>query len=225
MRRAVNNDSRRRLLLVGLVAGLGLANLAWHGRVSAEDRAAVAQAKSLSQAFRGAAKKVMPTVVQIETSVKPRRIEMPGKRTPGENPFKGTPFEEFFEDHDFHGFRDRTVPRRQGLGSGVIIDRRGIILTNNHVVEGADEVTVELSDGRQFKVTDVKTDEKTDLAVLRIKAGENLPAAALGNSDAMEIGDWVIAVGSPFGLEQTVSAGIISGKGRALRTGARTNFL
>ena len=93
------------------------------------------------------------------------------------------------------------IPQREGVGSGVIIDKSGIVLTNNHVVEGADEVIVHLADGREFKATDIKTDPQTDLAVLRIKADEDLPAAKLGNSDDLEIGDWVIAIGNPFELE------------------------
>ena len=107
------------------------------------------------------------------------------------------------------------------MGSGVIIDRSGIVLTNNHVVEGADEVIVHLADGREFKADDIKTDEQTDLAVLRIKGAGSLPAATLGDSDKLQIGDWVIAIGNPFELEQTVSAGIISGMGRELNTRSR----
>ena len=97
----------------------------------------------------------------------------------------------------------------------------GIILTNNHVVEGADEVIVELADGRKFKADEVKTDPSSDLAVLRIKGAGSLPAAHVGNSDEMRIGDWVLAIGNPFELEQTVSAGIISGKGRELEDDPR----
>ncbi len=85
--------------------------------------------------------------------------------------------------------------------SGVIVDKSGIVLTNNHVVEGADEVTVHLADGREFKAEDIKTDEQTDLAVLRINGAGTLAAATLGDSDACEIGDWVIAIGNPFELE------------------------
>jgi len=107
----------------------------------------------------------------------------------------------------------------------VIVDSSGIILTNNHVVQGADEVIVHLPDGREYKAEDVKTDEQTDLAVIRIKGAGELPAAKLGDSDSMEIGDWVIAVGNPFELEQTVSAGIISGKGRELGSIRRAKFL
>ncbi len=108
------------------------------------------------------------------------------------------------------------TPPREGMASGVIIDKSGIVLTNNHVVEGADTVTVHFSDGREFKATEVKTDPHSDLAVVRIKADGDLPAANLGNSDELEIGDWVIAIGNPFEQEKTVTAGIISGKGRSL---------
>ena len=107
----------------------------------------------------------------------------------------------------------------------MIIDKSGVILTNNHVVEGATEVTVRLSDGREFQGTDIKTDKETDLAVVHIKNAGDLPAATMGNSDNLEIGDWVIAVGNPFNQELTVSAGIISGKGRSLRDGKRAEYL
>ncbi|MBN2474756.1 MAG: Do family serine endopeptidase [Pirellulales bacterium] len=194
---------------------------------SAGDSGAAAQARSLSRAFRAAAKKVLPTVVSVKTTVKSRRVEMPEGNRQRENPFQGTPWEDFFDEPgmpDFFRYHPG-IPQREGLGSGVIIDPAGIILTNNHVVEGADEIAVELSDGRQFKAVDVKSDEQTDLAVVRISADEPLPAAAMGDSDSLEIGDWVLAVGNPFELEGTVSAGIISSKGRALRTGKRANFL
>ena len=138
----------------------------------------------------------------------------------GDNPFKGTPFEDQFKnmipqgpgDGDFSG----STPERDGMGSGVIIDKTGIVLTNNHVVDGADKVTVHLSDGRDFVATDIKTDPQSDLAVVRFKPDSDLPVAHLGNSDDLEIGDWVIAIGNPFDQEKTVTAGIISGKGREL---------
>lgn len=196
----------------------------WAQEASPPDTAGLARAEDLSRAFRAAASQVMPTVVKIRTASRPKTIEE-GEELPFDNPFKGTPFEDFFDD-DFGGFRiPRQLPGREGLGSGVIIDPSGVILTNNHVVAEADEVIIELADGRQFKGTDIKTDEQTDLAVVRIKAESPLPAAKLGDSDSLEIGDWVLAVGCPFELDLTVSAGIISGKGRALAAGQRTNFL
>ncbi len=142
----------------------------------------------------------------------------------GENPFKGTPFEDMIPDLDqfeFHG----QMPQRDGVGSGVIISADGVVVTNNHVVAGADEVMVKLADGREFKGTDIKTDPASDLAVMRLKDAKDLPAAKLGNSDSLEIGDWVLAIGNPFELEATVSAGIISGKGRELSRVKRSKFL
>ena len=106
----------------------------------------------------------------------------------------------------------------------MIIDSAGLILTNNHVVDGAGKVTVKLADGREFPATDIKKDPKSDLAILHIKA-DHLPAAKLGDSDAIAVGDWVLALGDPFGLEGTVTAGIISAKGRALAREMRADFL
>ncbi len=231
------NTSHRYRLLLGwsLLAGCAILAALWFSadrQAAGQDRGTpaadngVAKAESLSRAFRSAAKQVMPTVVTIRTKVKPqtpRSSQAPGPR---ENPFKGTPFEDFFDEFENHpGFRMPDRSPRQGLGSGVVIDPKGVVLTNNHVVEGADEVLVELGDGRQLKATDIHTDPQTDLAVLRIEVDEALPAARLGDSDKLEIGDWVIAVGNPFELELTVSAGIISAKGRALSAGRRANFL
>jgi len=195
---------------------------------------AVHQANNLSKAFRSAADVILPTVVTIETSTKPKvaRGAQGGNNRfrDGENPFKGTPFENFFNDDQLKQFGNQfgnqmERPRSHGTGSGVIIDKSGIVLTNNHVVAGADVITVRLADGREFKATDVKTDPQTDLAIVRIEKAGDLPAAKLGDSDEMMIGDWVIAVGNPFGLEQTVSAGIISGKGRQFGSGQRANYL
>ncbi len=194
--------------------------LAWTTVATAradEKTDAIAHARGLSRAFRLAAEATLPTVVEVETRVKAKPVR--GNR--GENPFKGTPFEQFFDNEQGFGGEGP----REGLGSGVIIDPSGLVLTNNHVVDGADEVTIRLADGREFKTTEVKTDPQTDLAVLRIHGAENLPYAKLGDSDLLEIGDWVIAVGNPFGQEQTVTAGIISGKGRQLREASRTSFL
>jgi serine protease Do len=186
-------------------------------------------AESLSTAFRSAAKEVIPSVVTIRTVTMPVRSERPNRgeyRVPEQ--FKGTPFEEFFEDDRFGDmFGDMPLePREQsGMGSGVIIDASGVVLTNRHVVDGADKVTVHLSDGRTFEATDIKTDDRTDLAVVRVKGAENLKAARLGHSDALEVGDWVLAIGNPFGLSETVTAGIISAKGRGLGISDREDFL
>ncbi len=105
--------------------------------------------------------------------------------------------------------------REQGLGSGVIIDKQGIILTNNHVVEGADEISVTLPDKRKYKAKIVGTDPKTDVAVIKLEKASNLPSAKLGDSTKLEVGEWVLAIGNPLGLSSTVTSGIISAKGRA----------
>ncbi len=189
----------------------------------------LASAENLSRAFRAAAKRVIPTVVTIRTTTKPRPLEQDERDGGRVNPFKGTPYEGLFDDLFEDGGPEwgipRAIPRTEGMGSGVIIDPKGLVLTNNHVIEGADEVLVELADGRELKASDIKADPETDLAIFRIEAGDPLPAAALGDSDALDIGDWVLAIGNPFELEQTVSAGIISGKGRALAAGRRASFL
>jgi serine protease Do len=237
----------RRLVLVGGLLALGAVGAQWWQgqavqRVLAEgpvtnkvDPAISQHAKALSQAFRGAADAVLPTVVTIETRSKPRAAANPrGRAVPrGQNPFKGTPFEDFFNDEEMPfggnpfggGGGGGTQPRGGGTGSGVIIDPSGIILTNNHVVEGADEVIVRFSDERELKADEIKTDPQTDLAVIRLKGAGTLPFARLGDSTKLDIGDWVIAVGAPFGLDSTVSAGIISGKGRELGSGQRARFL
>ncbi len=184
-------------------------------------------AEQLSAAFHDAAAVALPSVVTIRSKAKAQPVANNGRnRMPqGENPFKGTPFEDFFgkEGFEFHG--GQNMPPRQGTGSGVIVDSAGLVLTNNHVVEGADEVIVILADGREFKGDDIKTDPETDLAIIRIRGAGNLPAAKLGDSDQLRIGDWVIAIGSPFELDQTVSAGIISGQGRELSSIRRAKFL
>ncbi|MFH1920688.1 MAG: Do family serine endopeptidase [Planctomycetota bacterium] len=218
------------VIVVTLVAGSLLTGTVMTGvsrgqqsPAAADDESrAIEQAKSLSRAFRSAAKQVLPTVVEVRTVTKPRARN--GSSRPDELfPLPGLPFGDRIPGLPRgHPIPDMPLP---GLGSGVIIDPSGIVLTNNHVVKGADEVKVRLGDGREFVATEIKTDERTDLAVLRIDAKESLPAASLGDSDRMEIGDWVLAIGNPFELEQTVSAGIISGKGRSLGAVRRARFL
>jgi len=181
-------------------------------------------ARSLGQAFVDVAKKVQPSVVNVTTE---KTITMKPWDRYGEDFFKGSPFEDFFK-----GFG--ITPREKGKeyrhkqrsgGSGVIVDKEGYILTNNHVVEGADKVKVRLNDGREFTATVKGQDSRTDLAVLHIKA-KDLPVAALGDSDKLEVGEWAIAIGSPFGLEHTVTVGVISAKGRSgLGTGTYEDFI
>jgi len=196
---------------------------------------ALNQANTLSDAFRNSAEKVLPAVVSIRNEVQPRLAKSggDGKAPRGSRPQLPKGFgggfgdldpllKRFFEELPGEGggggmFESPQGPRLSS-GSGVIIDPSGVILTNNHVVQGGGKVTVRLHDGREFVATngDIMTDPQTDLAVVRIKAPSSLPAAKLGNSDEMRIGDWVLAVGQPFGLENTVTKGIVSATGRSV---------
>ncbi len=206
------------VLLLGFAGGiLFIASLGSAPRTSASPATAndavpvvTAQGKELlsqfSAAFEAAAAKVNPSVVAI-TSEEVKKVE---------NPFSGGQFRDFFGDDFFKRFfgnapSEQTV---RALGSGVVVSSDGYILTNNHVVKGAQKLTVELEDHRKFPAKVVGTDAQTDVAVIKIQA-KDLPAASLGNSDGVRVGEWVIAVGNPFQLMHTVTAGIISAKGRS----------
>lgn len=165
--------------------------------------------------FRSVARKIRPAVVNLSVvkDVKAGALD----------PFMGQFFGRFYNQPE--GAPQQSFKQRS-LGSGVIVDAaKGYVLTNNHVVEGADAITVKLSDKRELPGVVVGRDPKTDLAVVRIKGASGLTAATFGDSDKMEVGDWVLAVGSPFGLEQTVSHGIISAKGRVIGDGPYDDFL
>lgn len=132
--------------------------------------------------------------------------------------------EEFFER--FFGWRPQAPPEvRRGKGTGVIISDDGFILTNNHVIAGANEVTVTLANGTKLEARIVGTDEATDVALLKVASKTKLPAATLGSSDALRVGDWVVAIGNPFGLGHTVTAGIVSAKGRIIGSGPYDDFI
>src|SRR5215470_18697922 len=142
----------------------------------------------------------------------------------------GFPPDWFGDDGPFRGFRFPAPPRgggftQHGAGSGFVIRKDGVILTNNHVVENAKEITVTLSDGREFQAKVMGRDPKTDLAVLKIDPAGTLPVATLGDSDALAVGDWVVAIGNPFGLSNTVTAGIVSAKGRVIGSGPYDDFI
>lgn len=172
-------------------------------------------ATDLSQAFRHVARSIRPSVVSI-SSIKRIKPQQPKVQRFGPNMPDG--FQGFFNDDLFEKFFEFRMPQngfeQRGLGSGVIISDDGYILTNNHVVGEADEVNVTLSDNREFHAELIGTDKSTDLAVLKIDVND-LEPADLGDSDALEVGEWVLAMGSPFGLDQNVTAGIISAKSRA----------
>ncbi len=196
-----------------------------------EKESATEQARVLSQAFVEVAKKVSPAVVSLAVE---REINVPhrGFRFFDEYDFfRGTPFEDFFKRMEPRTPRQRYPqrrPRQRGAGSGVIIDKRGYILTNNHVVEGVDRITVRLGDKSEFSAKVVGKDPRTDLAVIKIepKEGQELSIASMGDSDKIQVGEWVMAIGQPFGFEHTVTVGVISAKSRAgLGTGRFEDFI
>ncbi len=170
-----------------------------------ESVTATEQAKSLSRAFRSAASAITPVVVTVISEVE-------GKEA-AEISAEDFPFELPPDLHFPEGFR---LPESRNVGSGILIDESGIILTNAHVVQGADQVWIRFSDGSELEAKNIKVDANSDLAIVHVALKSPLPVARLGDSDRLAIGDWVIAVGSPFEYESTVSAGIISGKGRGV---------
>ena len=136
---------------------------------------------------------------------------------------RGNPFDDFFEK--FFEETPRSELKRQSLGSGFIISRDGYILTNYHVIENATKITITLSDEREYEATVVGRDPKTDIALIKIPSDGNLPVAYLGDSDSLEVGEWLIAIGNPFGLAHTVTVGIVSAKGRVIGIGNYDNFI
>lgn len=166
-------------------------------------------------------KKLSPSVVNISTTNVSK-----GRTFSYESPFKdreNDPFNEFFDK--FFGQQPEREFRGRGLGSGFIFSEDGYIVTNNHVVEKATDIKVILQNGDIYSAEVIGTDPKTDLALLKIEPKEKLPAVEFGNSDSLEIGDWVLAIGNPFGLGHTVTAGIISAKGRSLGLGSYDDFI
>lgn len=164
------------------------------------------------------AKKLKPTVVNIGTEKKAKQQKRQQTR-----PFGNDPFQDFFDR-----FFDEQHPQgraQKSLGSGFIISNDGYILTNNHVVEGADEIKVKLDNGKELKAELKGSDTKLDLALIKVATDEKLAVAVLGNSDAIEVGEWVMAIGNPFGLSETVTAGIVSAKGRVIGSGPYDDFI
>jgi serine protease Do len=163
--------------------------------------------------FAAIAKRTTPIVVNISTSSQ-RALRNSS----------GEPLEEFF--NRFFGEATPRESKQRSLGSGILISKEGEILTNYHVVRNADAITVKLSDRTEYEARLVGKDDRTDLALIKInKPGGNLPVARLGNSSQLDVGDWVMAIGNPFGLEHTVTAGIVSAKGRVIGAGPYDNFI
>ena len=180
-----------------------------------------AQGANEFPSLTGLVKELKPTVVNISTT----KVV----RSPMDDFFRGRDMPDFFGDDFFRRFfGDRNQQRefkQRSLGSGFIIDKEGYIITNNHVVEQANEIKVKLSNEKEYDAKVIGTDPKTDLALIKIKTAGELPVARLGDSDKLEVGEWVVAIGNPFGLEQTVTTGIISAKGRVIGAGPYDDFL
>ncbi|MEJ2728407.1 MAG: DegQ family serine endoprotease [Deltaproteobacteria bacterium] len=182
-----------------------------------------APVRMVPQSFSALAKDVSPAVVHIrvEKTVQGGQAAVRQFENP---PFQGDDRYKDFFDHFFGGKNPHEF-KQKGLGTGFIIDKDGLIVTNNHVVQDADSIKVVLKDKREFDAKIVGRDPQTDLALIKINAKKNLPAVRLGNSDKLQVGEWVAAIGSPFGLEQTVTAGIVSAKGRVIGSGPYDDFI
>ncbi len=178
-------------------------------------------AVSTLPSFADIAERVTPAVVNVQvTSQSARRMAIPGHRELPEDMPIPEQFRHFFEE------RAQTQPRRvQGQGSGFLVDSAGYVVTNHHVIEGSEQVMIVLDDGSEHQAEIVGVDEKTDLALLRITVDRPLPYVELGESATARVGDWILAVGNPFGLGGSVNAGIISARGRDIRSGPYDDYL
>ncbi len=182
-----------------------------------------AWSRSAPDSFADLVDRLSPAVVNISTT---QKVKSGGRTVPLPRTSPGSPFEEFFKEF----FEERQLersPRRNvtSLGSGFIIDSAGIIITNNHVIAEADEITVILSDDTELEAEIIGRDERTDLAVLKVDAERPLPSVRWGNSELARVGDWVLAIGNPFGLGGSVTAGIISARGRDINAGPYDDFI
>ncbi|MEN6615653.1 MAG: trypsin-like peptidase domain-containing protein, partial [Syntrophorhabdus sp.] len=174
--------------------------------------------------FAGLVNQAKPSIVNISTTAV---IKGPGAQG---GPFVGpnNPFKDFFGDDffdKFFGNGPRREYKQRSLGSGFIIDKEGYILTNNHVVEKASVIKVKLSDEKEYDAKIIGRDPKTDIALIKIDVKQALPVAMMGDSEGLQVGDWVVAIGNPFGLEHTVTAGIVSAKGRIIGAGPYDEFI
>src|SRR5262249_20799617 len=183
--------------------------------------------------FAALAEHISPSVVNISSTqeVKSRGPFGGGQGMPGGPGGPGgggedDPFQDFYGPFERFFGQPRHPFKAKSLGSGFVIDSKGFILTNNHVVENADEIVVKLLSGKEFKAKVVGRDAKTDIALIEIKGdAKDLPAVSLGDSGSLRVGQWVVAIGNPFGLENTVTAGIVSALGRHINQGPYDNFI
>jgi serine protease Do len=204
---------RRRIVVAVMAIGLAVPAIATGG--------IEAQARSAPQSFADLAERLLPAVVNVSTTQMSKKRRLP--QMPQFPP--GSPFEDFFKDFMDRNKRDGPPRKSTSLGSGFIIDPSGYIVTNNHVIEDAEEITVILQDDTNLKAKIIGRDKKTDLALLKVEPKKPLPAVKWGNSDKSRVGDWVLAIGNPFGLGGTVTAGIISASKRDINTGPYDSYL
>jgi serine protease Do len=211
--KALSVDLRPLAWVAGLVAATALLL-----------QVSVAHGREAPSGFADLAERLLPAVVNISTT---QTIKNP-ERVPEMPQFPpGSPFEEFFKEFFERQMRPDNSPKRAtSLGSGFIIDTAGLVVTNAHVIADADEITVTLHDDTAYKASLVGRDSKTDLAVLKFDPGrKSLTAVPFGNSDLARVGDWVVAIGNPFGLGGTVTAGIVSARARDINAGPYDDFL
>jgi len=226
----LHSNTARRAATVGLALMLALP-------MSASISPDAAMARGAPDSFADLAARLLPAVVNVSSTQNAQQTAKAGPGGPQAGPDipmfpPGSPFEQFFKD-----FLNRNHPgqhgeapvrpehRAQSLGSGFIIDASGLVVTNNHVIDGADEISVILQDNTTLKAELVGRDETGDLALLKVKADKPLPTVAFGDSDAARVGDWVLAIGNPFGLGGTVTAGIVSARSRDIRQGPYDDFI
>jgi serine protease Do len=216
-----NVTTRKAFVAVVIITALILAISISHPAVNAW---AMSWGQStIPESFSALAETVSPAVVNISTV---KTIKGGGSvfrhfyQSPwgDQDPFKDF-FEKFFGDEQQREFKQRS------LGSGFIIDKDGYIVTNNHVIADADEIKVKVNSGKEYDAKIIGRDPSTDIALIKIKAGSNYSVVTLGDSDSVKVGEWVVAIGSPFGLEHTVTAGIVSAKGRVIGSGPYDDFI
>jgi serine protease Do len=193
--------------------------------------ALLAMLPSTSEAFAAgpesvanAAERLLPAVVNISTT---QKIEGGVGQVPIPNLPENSPFKEFFDDFFEKQQREGEQPQRKvsSLGSGFVVDPAGVIVTNNHVIEGAEEIEVKFPDGTSLKAKLLGKDGKTDLAVLKVDSSKPLPFVSFGDSDALRVGDWVMAIGNPFGLGGSLTLGIVSARNRDINAGPYDDFI
>jgi serine protease Do len=189
----------------------------------ANARAATPDSGSVPHSFSSLAEKSSPAVVNIRTVKTIKRSGEKG-RPFGEDPFgRDNPMKDFFDR--FFGPEQHPDFKQRSLGSGFIIDSDGYVVTNNHVVEGADKIKVFLKNEKEYDAEIVGRDDNTDIALIKIMSDDDFPVIQLGDSDALKVGQWVVAIGNPFGLGHTVTAGIVSAKGRVIGSGPYDDYI